>query len=124
MAKLGSPEWRANISAGRKNQPGRIWTVESRLKLSLKRRGQDNPNWKGESATLQAGRARAGAWFAEQLVCARCGERNQTERHHRDGNPLNNERDNVRHLCRRCHMIEDGRMADLIQRNRASRVFL
>jgi len=32
------------------------------------------------------------------------------DRHHVDGNPNNNHRSNVRFLCRRCHMDDDGRL--------------
>jgi 5-methylcytosine-specific restriction endonuclease McrA len=35
------------------------------------------------------------------------------DRHHRDGNPGNNVPENLMVLCRRCHMVEDGRLAAL-----------
>ena len=34
----------------------------------------------------------------------------RVERHHRDGDQHNNERANVALLCRRCHMVVDGRL--------------
>jgi predicted amidophosphoribosyltransferase len=43
-------------------------------------------------------------------VCERCGKP-ATERHHKDGDTGNNVRSNLAFLCRRCHMIEDGRLA-------------
>lgn len=47
-------------------------------------------------------------WFALQ-PCSKCGSKD-SERHHIDGNPSNNEPWNLKFLCRRCHMDEDGRM--------------
>jgi hypothetical protein len=44
--------------------------------------------------------------------CQRCG-RPAIDRHHRDGNTHNIEPGNVEALCRRCHMIADGRMSAL-----------
>jgi ribosomal protein L40E len=35
------------------------------------------------------------------------------DRHHIDGNPLNNARENVMFLCRRHHMLADGRLDTL-----------
>jgi hypothetical protein len=34
----------------------------------------------------------------------------RVERHHKDGNPLNNDPGNIDRLCRRCHMVVDGRL--------------
>jgi hypothetical protein len=42
--------------------------------------------------------------------CDRCGKPGR-DRHHRDGNTLNNEPENIECLCRRCHMEIDGRLA-------------
>ena len=67
-------------------------------------------NWKGDSATAGAGRARARAWYSLFPVCAECENAPARERHHWDGNALNNESVNVVGLCRRCHMRIDGRL--------------
>ena len=37
------------------------------------------------------------------------------ERHHIDGNPFNNDASNIKFLCRRCHMKEDGRLSKPIR---------
>ncbi len=59
-----------------------------------------------------------GHWRARQKYpvignCERCVEKPATDRHHKDGNTLNNDRSNVAFLCRKCHMEEDGRMETL-----------
>jgi len=67
-------------------------------------------NWKGDDAQPATGRWRARRWFPMRpgQVCAECEVRPARERHHWDGNPLNNDR-NVVFLCRRCHLHIDGR---------------
>jgi hypothetical protein len=54
---------------------------------------------------------------AQQLFplgpCARCG-RPGRERHHRDGDTLNNTPGNVVVLCRRCHLMVEGRLAAFV----------
>lgn len=67
---------------------------------------------------MNRGRQRAQAIY-DAVACASCGRTDvRLERHHRDGNPLNNAPDNVIVLCTRCHMKEDGRLAIAKQRAR------
>ena len=69
------------------------------------RRGANSPNWKGDGlASDKAGRQRARKLYpiAEDQECDRCTAE-ATERHHIDGNPLNNERSNIEYLCTPCH---------------------
>jgi NMD protein affecting ribosome stability and mRNA decay len=44
--------------------------------------------------------------------CERCDNK-ATDRHHIDGNPTNNVRENIMGVCRRCHMDLDGRLTRL-----------
>lgn len=68
-------------------------------------------NWKGETREDYNGRA-----LARKLVvldaCEFCGKR-ATDRHHRDGNPRNNALSNIVQVCRRCHMVVDGRLKSI-----------
>jgi formylmethanofuran dehydrogenase subunit E len=48
-------------------------------------------------------------------ACENCGSAGR-DRHHRDGNTLNNDPANIAILCRRCHQAEDGRLDGLRQR--------
>ena len=73
--------------------------------------GEDHPNWQGELVTPDGGRQRARKIFKIDK-CERCGKK-ASDRHHRDGNTANNKRSNVFFLCRRCHMLEDGRLERL-----------
>lgn len=70
--------------------------------------GVENGNWKGDLAGEDAGRARARASY-ELGPCQQCGKP-AVDRHHKDGDTLNNTPGNVEPLCRRCHMTADGRI--------------
>ncbi len=43
-------------------------------------------------------------------VCMECGQKKPLEIHHKDGDPTNNDLDNLLVLCRKCHMKLDGRL--------------
>jgi hypothetical protein len=70
--------------------------------------GESNTNWNPDATSIYTGRNRGRARY-ETGACEECGAA-KTERHHKDGDPLNNEPENITILCRRCHMIADGRM--------------
>jgi hypothetical protein len=72
--------------------------------------GPDAPGWKGDGATHQAGRKRARQMYPDAPACERCAA-SRSERHHKDGNPLNNARENIAFLCRGCHIRTEDRMA-------------
>jgi len=73
------------------------------------RMGSDHPNWCGNDVKdIRAARDRAHRRFPKE-PCSICGNP-QSEIHHRDGNVNNNSRENVQFVCRRCHMILDGRI--------------
>lgn len=65
--------------------------------------------WK-QDAKPNTKRKRARARFSLSTHCERCGEQKPTERHHIDGDTGNNDAPNIAILCRRCHMIIDGRL--------------
>ena len=83
--------------------------------LRVIRRGEGNPNWNPESASSENGRQRAQRWY-DLRPCEVCGSE-KSERHHRDGDSYNNAHENIMFLCRRHHMIEDGRMERLLALN-------
>ena len=70
--------------------------------------------WRGDAASNQAKRTRARIRFVLGS-CERCGER-AVDRHHRDGNTGNNIPENISALCRRCHMVVDGRLERQVAR--------
>jgi len=74
-----------------------------------KRFGPQHHRWKGDSAKPSAGRARARSLFKSPGVCSGCGKPGRIERHHVDGNTLNNSVENIQFLCSSCHQSVDGR---------------
>jgi hypothetical protein len=79
---------------------------------------EQHSQWRGEHATAETKRKRARRWFKDLGTCERCHEKPATDRHHADGNTGNNDRANVRFLCRRCHMVEDGRLDAFVAGNK------
>jgi 5-methylcytosine-specific restriction endonuclease McrA len=65
--------------------------------------GENRCNWLGDNATQRAGRARALRKYKTIGPCEDCGSE-KSERHHRDGNALNNSPENMEALCKKCHM--------------------
>lgn len=91
-----------------KSKPYDAWTEEERetriQNLRNSKMGEKNPRWGGDDVQPMAGRLRA-----QRRFDAPPGY----DRHHIDGNPLNNEPENIRISTRRDHMIEDGRLERL-----------
>lgn len=71
--------------------------------------GAGHWNWRGDAASPTAARQRTQKAYPLG-PCVQCG-RPGTDRHHIDGHTVNNIPENIRILCRRCHMLEDGRLA-------------
>ena len=70
--------------------------------------GDLNVNWKGDNVVANSGRNRTIKRFKIDK-CEICSKQ-AIDRHHKDGNTLNYKKDNIQFLCRRCHMIIDGRL--------------
>lgn len=89
---------------------------EARKNISLAKQKEKHPNWKGDSTSKENGRTRANRWF-KQKPCIVCGNI-RGERHHIDNNPINNNPNNIKFLCRRHHMIEDKRLEKFANLNK------
>lgn len=78
--------------------------------------GAENPRWKGDAVSAQGGRKRAHALYRTLGPCERCGldKPKRRERHHKDGNTLNNAPENISVLCCKCHSEIDGRTQKLL----------
>jgi hypothetical protein len=77
--------------------------------------GEEHHCWVGDKVSVKSGRSRAIRHFAKR-PCEVCGEeKKRIDRHHKDGNTANNNPENIKFLCRRCHMVEDGRMDKFIE---------
>ena len=92
----------------------------------IKNFGEKNSKWSGDNASIPAGNGRARRWYKKIGNCEICGV-SKTERHHIDGNSVNNSPENVMILCRKCHQLKDGRYLKFkLSRNhsKSSDVFL
>ena len=69
-----------------------------------------NPTLKplSELRAKENGRKYAARKFGFFHFCVACGA-NATERHHKDGDPTNNHKDNVVQLCTPCHQLAHGK---------------
>ncbi len=66
------------------------------------RRGSDHHSWRGDTISEKGGRSRALRALPIIGPCVDCGSEN-SERHHEDGNTLNNDLSNIVPLCHGCH---------------------
>lgn len=89
-------------------RPDHVVLTRKRFALS----GPRSPDWKGDAARTGSKRDRARRAF-ELGACENCGSP-ACDRHHKDGDTGNNTRENIAILCRRCHMIVDGRLKNLM----------
>lgn len=99
----------------RKGMKGKHHSEETKLKLSISKLKDKNPNWAGDTPKhiMDTGHLRAERWFPKI---------EGKEKHHIDGNPLNNELSNILYVTRKEHMIFDGRLKKLrqIRRNKCA----
>lgn len=92
-----------NVMFGKKHsEETRKLISERASRPRPERRGNLHPMWKGDDASAQQGRGRAVAIYPESRPCEQCGAE-KTERHHVDGNTLNNSPENIAFLCRPHH---------------------
>lgn len=78
------------------------------------RRGEESGAYKGSRAKKRSSRVRAIVKYVCD-ICESCSKP-ACDRHHKDGNTYNNEPENIAILCRRCHMLADGRLEKLHDR--------
>lgn len=74
--------------------------------------GPEHQNWIGDAVSTKGGRTRALRMY-EARNCEDCGS-SRAERHHVNEDTSDNSPGNIKFLCRRCHMMEDGRLAAFI----------
>lgn len=91
----------------RKSKLGKKRDAHTIQRLREAHTGTNSVQWKGDKALPDTGRTRAEGYFE-------CPQ--GKERHHIDGNPLNNNPANVEFLTRREHQIKDGRLQRLKER--------
>lgn len=94
------PKMRPGVKRGYKQTPEHIAATKAGIKS-----GAEHHLWKGDTAIgKHTGHRRAQTLYPAPGACEQCGDQ-AGDRHHRDGNPLNNHPDNVAFMCRSCHML-------------------
>jgi hypothetical protein len=78
--------------------------------LSIRRTGKGNPRFNN-------GRRQYPRLKQDVTACENCGRKYTLDIHHKDGNHKNNVVENLIKVCRRCHMILDGRFKNLNHNN-------
>jgi uncharacterized protein YlaI len=74
------------------------------------------PQWKADDVGINSARNRAfHAYSLDGVSCERCEQQPAIDRHHVDGNTINNDPSNIQFLCRRCHMEVDGRLTAFVE---------
>lgn len=68
--------------------------------------GSDNHAWKGKDVSISGAYARVLRNVDKKGICSICGKKGETEIHHIDKNPRNNNKDNLIELCIKCHNAE------------------
>lgn len=96
--------------------------IQKPVSKHAQNKGESAYNWKGDKARDNTKRKRARTLY-EADYCEQCNS-SPAERHHKDSNTGNNAPDNIAILCRRCHMLADGRMVAFIDMARKNIVKL
>jgi hypothetical protein len=94
--------------AGKYHQRQQKWNEESKAKI----RGEKNSQWNGENATLPNIHRFIERRKPRPEKCVRCNEGSAIDLANISGEYTRNIND-YEWLCRRCHMISDGRINNL-----------
>ena len=79
--------------------------------------GDKNPQWRGDKVGYHALHARLNRYLKKPLGCQNCGKERKLELAN-ISQEYKTESSDWEWLCRRCHMIKDGRMKILIKIHR------
>lgn len=95
---------------------GKKLSKETKIKMARSKLGDKNPMWKGSSVSYNALHTWIHKYKPKPKLCEKCHKNkpydvaNISGKYKRDIN-------DYRWLCRRCHMINDGRMNNLKHQN-------
>ena len=116
--KHHNPETKKKIGAANKR---RVVSEETRKKMSESQKGKklfsDNGAWKGDVVTKGALHDWIHYNMPKPKLCLDCGESKRLDVHNISGEYTRNIDDWV-YICRRCHMIRDGRLDKMLARNK------
>jgi hypothetical protein len=90
---------------------------EWKQRMSERMSGKNNPAWKGDAVGRVALHEFVGNRKPKPNMCESCHETTPRDLHNTPGTYKRNLEDWV-WLCRRCHMIEDERLEEMVKRNK------
>ena len=90
---------------------GKHWTLseETKNKHRLNKLGNKNPMWKGDKVTIKAALHEWVRAYYPKKQCEYCGAKDNLDLANITGT-YNRDFLNWRRLCRKCHMLSDGRI--------------
>lgn len=91
---------------------GKKHTTEHKIAMSVNRMKDKNPNWKGENVSYGGLHCRIRAHSNIPELCQSCKKEKAYDAANISGNYLHDLSD-WEFLCRRCHMLKDGRLQRL-----------
>ena len=94
--------------------------------VSILKRGENNPKWKGDDVQVTALHAWVRRNCKKPALCQACGTKKAIDLAN-ISNTVNaktytRDFENWEWLCRRCHMLKDGRLEAMVKRNESKRV--
>ena len=95
---------------------GKKITEEHRINISKATTGDGNGRWKGDLVKMKALHIYVKVRLKKPELCQDCGKVEPYDLANKGIYDRN--LDNWEWLCRRCHMIKDGRLKELIERNK------
>lgn len=96
---------------GNQRTLGRKMSEEQRSELSRTRYGTNNPNWKGDEVGLSALHSYMKTYLTKPDVCDNCGKASPLDLANKG--TYDRKFSSWEWLCRRCHMLSDGRLNNL-----------
>ena len=110
-----------SIVIAKSNSKRSGWHLPKEAIFALKQRiGVKNPNWKGDKVSYSALHSYVRTKKLKPSVCMFCKSNRPIDIANISGNYLR-DLDDWEWLCRRCHMIKDGRIKNLKQFNKDTR---
>ena len=101
------------IMIGKKYAKGFKNTEEMKLKKSISKMGDKNPNWLGDKVGYGGVHKWVKGLFKKPEVCSRCGEKNIKLDLSNISGKYKRDLTDWEWLCRSCHMKKDGRLKEL-----------
>lgn len=83
---------------------------EAREKIGNANRGKKSGSWKGNKVKYRGLHSWIVKNWGKADICENCGSVKYIDWHNKDGKYNREDKNNWEQLCRRCHMLKDGRI--------------